>query len=208
VKKGYTLVAVLMDRSGSMDSIRTETEKGIRDIVSEVAKATSFPNSVDFTLAQFDTEYELVQKRRTASEFSFSLYPRGGTALYDSIVQIVTDVRQIINDLPESEKPEHVQIVVATDGEENRSKTADAMLVSDTVEYHTRNLGWDFVYVGANQDAVYAGKLMGFEGKKSMTFSATASGVAGVASSLSDYIQQTQSGQDASFSDEHRARSI
>lgn len=208
MRKGYTLVAFLMDRSGSMSSIQRATEQGIRDIVNDLSRNTKAPATVDFTLAQFDTEYELTHIRQQASDFHFALYPRGSTALYDSIVQLVSDVRGQIDLLKDSEKPEFVQIVVATDGEENASKKADAMLVGDTIEYHSRNLGWDFVYVGANQDAVYAGKLMGFEGKKSMTFSATASGVSGVASSLTDYIQQTQSGQDASFSDDHRARSI
>ena len=201
--KNSLALLFVMDRSGSMDSIRYDVEKGMRDIVSDLQRSGS---NVTVDLVQFDTEIEHVAQGIPIRDFSFRLSPRGRTALYDGIVTGVNNLRTRLNGMPAAKRPDKVQVVVVTDGEENASQVADAQLVKDTVEYQTAQ-GWDFTFLGANQDAVFVSAALGFEGKKAMTFASTASGVAGTANSLSDYIQQTLSGQDAQYSDAHRAAS-
>lgn len=203
--KDYTALMFIMDRSGSMSSIKTSVESGMRDILKDLR---SQPGKVTIDLIDFDTEITHSQKLVPLDRFSFTLSPRGGTALYDAIVTGASELRKELEALPEDKRPEHVQVVVVTDGDENSSKNADAQLVSDTVTWCTDNLGWDFTFLGANQDAVFTAAALGFEGKKAMTFAATTSGVAGTASSLSDYINQTRRGEDASYSDSHRSAAM
>lgn len=204
--KGKNKLALLfiMDRSGSMDSIRRSVETGMNDIIRDLRNAGA-DATVD--LVQFDTEIEHVSKGVPLDRFTFRLDPRGGTALYDGIVTGVSNLRERIALLKASERPDKVQVVVVTDGQENSSKVADAQLVKDTVEWQS-NLGWDFTFLGANQDAVFVSAALGFEGKKAMTFASTASGVSGTANSLSDYIQQTLNGQDAQYNDAHRSSAM
>lgn len=195
----------IMDRSGSMQSIRWDVEKGMKDIVEDLKQSGA---NVSVDLVQFDTEIEHPVRGVPIDQFHFRLEPRGGTALYDGIVTGVSNLRERIAGLPAKKRPDAVQVVVVTDGEENSSKVADAQLVKDTVEYQTATAGWDFTFLGANQDAVFVSAALGFEGKKAMTFASTASGVQGTANSLSNYIQQTLAGQDAQYSDEQRASAL
>lgn len=200
--KDYTALMFIMDRSGSMQSIQRSVEDGMRQIITDL-KAQ--PGKVTVDLVSFSTDVTHTNKLTPLNQFDFALHPRGGTALYDAIVTGASAMRDQIDELADDDKPEHVQIVVVTDGEENSSKNADAVLVADTVQWCSENLGWDFTFLGANQDAVFVGAALGFEGKKSMTFASTASSVEGTSASLADYINQTRRGEDASYSDSHRA---
>lgn len=193
----------IVDRSGSMSSIQRSVVEGMNQIVRDL-KAQ--PGKVVVDYVQFDDVIEHTHKGVPLEQFRFDLDPRGSTALYDGIVTGVSNLRERI--AKKKNKPSKVQVVVVTDGKENASTVADAQLVKDTVEYMSANHGWDFTFLGANQDAVFVGAALGFEGKKSMTFASTASGVAGTANSLSDYINQTRRGEDASYTDAHRSAAM
>lgn len=204
-QKDHTSVLVILDRSGSMDSIRGSVESGLRQVASEQAQALG---TCEFDLVSFSTDRTYDEQATPASSFRPRLYPGGMTALYDAIVWGVNKFRERLDGLPDAQRPQYVQVIVATDGEENSSEFADAVLVRDTIQFHTDNYGWDFTFLGSNQDAVLAGALMGFEGKKSMTFASTSKGVAGATSALSDYIAQTRSGKDAGYDDSHRKAAV
>ncbi|HAM28124.1 MAG TPA: hypothetical protein DCP11_15895 [Microbacteriaceae bacterium] len=77
-----------------------------------------------------------------------------------------------------------MQVVVATDGEENSSHEWTADAVRHVVQEQTSAFGWDFVFLGANQDAVLAGGRLGFHPDKSMTYEAAPAGVAGLSVGL------------------------
>lgn len=204
-QKDHTSVLVILDRSGSMDTIRASVENGLRQVAKEQAQALG---TCEFDLVSFSSDRTYDEQATPASSFSPRLYPGGMTALYDAIVWGVNKFRERLDGLPDAQRPQYVQVIVATDGEENSSEFADAVLVRDTIQFHTDNYGWDFTFLGSNQDAVLAGALMGFEGKKSMTFASTSKGVAGATSALSDYIAQTRSGKDAGYDDSHRKAAV
>lgn len=204
-KPGYTAIAMIVDESSSMGGIRTSVLEGLTKVRDEQAK---LPGSVTFDYALFASDYRQVVSMQSPQAFRPTLNPDGMTALYDAIVLGVTDFRQAIERLPADQRPEFVQVIVATDGDENASRNADALLVKDTIQWHAQNLGWDFTFLGANQDAVFAGAALGFEGKKSMTFGSTAAGVSGATSSLSDYIASVRRGEDASYSDDQRTAAV
>lgn len=201
----YTAVLFILDRSGSMGGIARTVEDSMRQLAREQAAA---PGKCTIDLVTFNTEVVHAATMVDAKDFRFELSPGGGTALYDGVVVGITKLRTAIDKLPKNKQPKYVQVVVVTDGEENSSKVADVVLVRDTIAWHADNLGWDISFLGSNQDAVIAGAALGIEGKKSMTFSSTASGVQGAATSLNDYIAQTRSGKDAGFSDENRKASV
>lgn len=207
--KDYTALVLVVDRSGSMESIQRDMLRGIRGIRDDLIKdVKANGGKVTVDVFQFDNYIDHIEKSTKIEDFEPRLEPRGGTALYDAIVKAASDSRDAFDLLADDKQPGKVQVVVVTDGEENSSRTADAQLVSDTVNWTTDNLGWDWAFLGANQDAVYVGATLGFEGKKSMTFASTAAGVSGTSSSLSDYIAQTRRGEDASFSDDHRKAAL
>ncbi len=85
-----TLIAALLDRSGSMQSIKSDTEGGFNALI---ASQRTEPGEATVTLAQFDTEYEVVYANRPIADVpQLELEPRSMTALYDALGRLITDV--------------------------------------------------------------------------------------------------------------------
>src|SRR6476660_4507390 len=123
----HSLIAVLLDRSGPMESIKSDTEGGFNAFIAEQRNE---PLDIRVTLAQFDTDYDVVYANRPVREVPpLELQPRGMTALYDAVGKLITDVGAELAALPEYERPGRVVVVVLTDGHENSSRewTHDAV---------------------------------------------------------------------------------
>ncbi|WP_194833776.1 vWA domain-containing protein [Nocardia sp. XZ_19_369] len=173
-----TLIAVLLDRSGSMQSIKSDTEGGFSAFIEEQRK---LPKTIEVTLAQFDTEYECVYANRPVAQVPpLDLQPRGMTALYDAVGRLVTDVGAELAKRPEHERPGTVIVVVLTDGHENSSKEWTHTAVKSLITQQQDVYSWNFLFLGANMDAVAIGTGMGFDPSNSITYAAAPQGVSGV----------------------------
>lgn len=163
-----TLIAALLDRSGSMSTSVTATEDGWREIItSQLAE----PGHCQVTLAQFDNEYELVYPPTDiAAVPEFTLVPRGSTALLDSAGRFITEVGEALSALPEHERPGHVICLIMTDGMENASRHWTWDAVQKLITQQREVYSWDFIFLGADIDAVEVGRRMGVESKYSMSF--------------------------------------
>ncbi|WP_433661320.1 vWA domain-containing protein [Nocardia sp. CA-128927] len=188
-----TLIAVLLDRSGSMQSIKSDTEGGFNAFIEEQRKV---PKTIEVTLARFDTEYECVYANRPLAQVpSLDLQPRGMTALYDAVGRLVTDIGAELAKRPENERPGTVIVVVLTDGHENSSKEWSHTAVKSLITQQQDVYNWNFLFLGANMDAVAIGAQMGFDPANSITYAAAPQGVSGVfrAASASSARLQTRS---------------
>lgn len=202
-----TLIAVLLDRSGSMESIKSDAEGGFNAFIAEQA---AHPGEAKVTLAQFDTEYEVVYADRPIADVPpLELQPRGMTALFDGVGRLITDVGAELAALSESERPGHVIVVVMTDGHENASVEWTHEAVSAAIRRQERNYSWDFLFLAANMDAVAVGQRLGFAADKSLTYAASSGGVASAMASTTAYVSRKRSAPPASpvvgFSDDDRA---
>jgi hypothetical protein len=200
------LIAVLLDRSGSMESIKSDTEGGFNAFV-EGQRSESL--DVRVTLAQFDTQYEVVYANRPVGEVPrLELQPRGGTALYDAVGRLITDVGAELAALPDPERPARVTVVVLTDGHENSSREWTHDAVKAAIGRQERDYAWDFVFLGANMDAVAIGARLGFAADRSMTYSADADGVGSAWAATTSYVARRNAAPEAmpvaGFSDEER----
>ena len=201
------LIAVLLDRSGSMESIKSDTEGGFNAFIAEQRKESL---DIGVTLAQFDTEYEVVYANRPVSDVPpLELQPRGMTALYDAVGRLITDVGAELAALPDEERPGRVTVVVLTDGHENSSREWTHKAVGKAIRRQERDYAWDFVFLGANMDAVAIGQQLGFAADRSMTYAADGDGVAGAWVATSNYMARRNAAPAASrvegFSDDDRA---
>lgn len=180
-----SLVAALLDRSGSMQSIADDTRGGFDSFI---GKERERDGNTVVTLAQFDQQYELVyssQPIRTVPPLV--LQPRGSTALYDAIGRFITDVGVELAALPEDERPGSVTVVVMTDGHENASKEWSNTAVRALIAQQEKDYQWDFVFLGSNIDAVDVGTDLGFARDKSMTYVSTTVGVTAAFDSVASY---------------------
>ncbi|MVU79414.1 VWA domain-containing protein [Nocardia sp. ET3-3] len=204
-------MAVLLDRSGSMQSIKSDTEGGFAAFMEQQREV---PNRIEVTLAQFDTEYELVYANRPLAQVPpLNLQPRGMTALYDAVGRVITDVGTELSGRPEQDRPGTVIIVVLTDGHENSSREWSHAAVKALITQQQDEWKWNFLFLGANMDAVEIGAQMGFSPKQSITYAAAPQGVSGVFRAASAYSARLQAPPapggmpDAGFTDEEREQS-
>lgn len=180
-----SLVAALLDRSGSMHSIADDTRGGFDSFI---AKEREQEGDTIVTLAQFDDQYELVYSAQPIGAVPpLVLQPRGTTALYDAIGRLITDVGAELAALPEDERPGSVTVLVMTDGHENASQEWTNAAVRQLIGQQERDYQWDFVFLGSNIDAVGVGTDLGFSPDKSMTYVSTTVGVTAAFDSVASY---------------------
>ena len=158
----------LLDRSGSMQSIKDDTEGGFDAFIAD-QRATS--DNCRVTLAQFDDRYEEVYHAVPVADVPpLSLSPRGSTALLDSIGRLVGEAGARLAALPEHERPGVVIVGIMTDGHENSSRELTHAQVKALIERQTSEYAWQFLYMGADQDAIEVGSSIGVTAANSMTY--------------------------------------
>lgn len=169
--QGKTEINILIDRSGSMSQIRDDAEKGIRSFLEDQAKE---PGECFVTLAQFDTEFDVVNAGIPIGEVpEYKLVPRGWTALYDSWARLIHTVGDRLSAQSENDRPGTVYFIVVTDGLENSSEETTSDDLRELVTQQTEQYAWRFVYLGANQNAILEARKVGVAAASSMTYDAT-----------------------------------
>jgi hypothetical protein len=139
------------------------------------------PGECSVTLAQFDDRYELVYEGRPLAEVPpLELVPRGMTALHDAVGKTVISVGERLAAMSEDARPSKVIVLVISDGGENASKEFGQLQVKSMVTHQREAYGWDFVYLGANQDAQAVAKGIGVSPAASVTYTPTNDGTRGL----------------------------
>lgn len=201
----YTALLLVIDRSGSMQSIKKDMEGGLATLLEE-QMAESGLLTVD--LFTFDTQVERVCSIADPKSVSLQIEPRGSTALYDAIGIAVTEFGLTLAAMPEHARPETVQVIVVTDGHENASVEYRGSVIKELVTKQKEEYKWDFVFLGANQDAVLSGVDLGFDAGSSMSFMPGAAGVDASAKSISRYMSDVRRKQKKLFMAEERIAAL
>lgn len=209
MKKNYTEIVVVLDRSGSMQSIKDDTIGGFNRFLKD---QKAVPGTAAITLAQFDDQYEVVLNGvpiADAKELTGETFvPRGWTALLDAIGRTINTTGARLASMADEDRPEKVVFVIITDGEENRSKEFNSQQINEMIDHQRETYKWEFVFLGANQDAIKVARSMGIHQANAMTFAADSAGVSSSYDSFSDNVAKYRSGvsKDASFSAEDRQK--
>ena len=165
-----THVYVLLDRSGSMSAIADDTVGGFAAFVRE---QQAVAGRCRLSLAQFDDTYERVYASVDIQDVpALDLQPRGSTALHDAMVRLIGEAGAELAALPEDQRPGTVLVAVLTDGHENSSREASGDLVKALVRRQQSQWGWQFTYLGANQDAVLTAGSLGIRAEDALTYAA------------------------------------
>ena len=154
MKQDLTRIAVILDRSGSMVSVVDATISGFNEFVHSQKLE---PGQANLKLVQFDDQYEEVFDK-PLSEVPLldheTFVPSGWTALHDAIGRTIKVLDNELTRMPEAERPAKVLMLILTDGEENRSTEFTREQIADMVKEQQEKSSWNFVFLGANQDAV------------------------------------------------------
>jgi hypothetical protein len=150
MRNDFADLTVVLDRSGSMAVCKDDAERGINEFVKDHREQ---PGECAFSLVQFDTAYEFIHRAVPIKDVpECALRPRGGTALLDAVGRAIIETDKRMKSIDGSQRPGLVVFVIVTDGGENSSREFTKAKIKEMIEGKTRG-GWQFVFLGANQDA-------------------------------------------------------
>lgn len=208
--KDKTDITIILDRSGSMQSVKTDTIGGFNSFLDAQQKVSG---EAALSLVQFDDQYETVYLDRdinSADQLTEATFqPRGMTALYDAIGRTVNAVGQRLANLPESERPNKVLLVIMTDGFENSSQEFNAARISEMINHQRNAYKWEFMFIGANQDAVLSAREIGIPTQAALTYTANAAGTVAAFGSVAEKVAMYRQSNDAAalqFDDKDREK--
>jgi hypothetical protein len=173
MKSDYTHISIILDRTGSMSSIRDDTIGGFNTFLNDQKKQPGFAT---MTLVQFDTAdpYEIIHKFKPIQEvpeLTHETYvPRASTPLLDAMGRGINDIEKCIADIKEEDRPSKVVIVVITDGQENSSREFVKDQIVKMVKEKTEKDNWQFVFLSADLDAFMDAGVMGIMDHKRRIF--------------------------------------
>jgi uncharacterized protein YegL len=193
MKKDYTDIICLLDRSGSMASLKNDMVNGLKTFVAEQKK---LPGECLFTLVQFDsTEYKTVYDARPIDKVEdIDLIPGGATPLLDSLGRLIEDTGKRFKIMREDERPQHIVFMIITDGEENASMRFSRHQIREMIKVQSETYNWHFTYLGANQDAFQEAHSIGIPRESTITFQANLMGTQSMYNSASNATSMLRSG--------------
>lgn len=199
-----TLIGVLVDRSGSMQGLRSDMEPALANFLTSQAE---LPGAAQVSLAQFDDVYEQVWALRDITEVpTYTLVPRNTTALFDAMGRFITDVGAELVGRPERDRPGKVIIVIITDGQENASREWSRDGVRKLVQQQRGGYAWEFVFLGANFDAVAEAGRLGIPQSAALTFAPEASPAA--MASMGGHVSRLRAAGQSAFGADDRSNAM
>ncbi len=194
-KKNKTYIGMVIDRSGSMNSIRDQTIDGINTFINEQRASGE---DIVVSYAQFDDVYELVYDS-VGLEFVPAItretfVPRSMAALNDAIGKTINHVASYIAAQPDADRPNKVVMVIVTDGQENASRNFTSGAIRELVTDKQSNHDWQFVFLAANQNAVLTGRDYGIRAGSSMNYAANTVGVKHVFTAAANQVESYSRG--------------
>lgn len=201
MNQDFTALMLVIDQSGSMGVIREESQQALDGLIKAQKEE---PGKLAIKLVTFNHKVT-AHKLLNAEDFEgVTLAPEGMTALHDAMGSGITLFAKEIEEL--DEKPGKVIVVVLTDGMENSSIEYATVSVKMLVEAYKAD-GWEFLFLGANQDAVFTAQQFGIGKGSALTYEATAEGIAESITATTRYLGATRSGLKTEFTEEERAKS-
>jgi hypothetical protein len=186
-KENFTSINVIIDASGSMSHLTHDTIGNFNTFLKE---QKAFPGEAAFTLCTFNTDYHLVhdfEKIANVPDLNHMNYmPMGGTALLDAMGTTMDSVGAKLAAMSEDERPSKVIFLIITDGHENSSHRYSSDQIKSMVEHQKDKYAWEFVFMGANIDAIAAGTNLGISVQNTMNYAPTSAGTASLYRSISN----------------------
>lgn len=196
MRQDATHISIVLDRSGSMAAVAADTIGGFNRFLADQKAA---PGSATLTLAQFDNVYEVVHDAKPVAEVpaldSGTFVPRGGTALLDAVGRTIIGTGTALAAMPDDQRPAKVVFVIITDGQENASHEFTREKVLEMISHQREKYAWEFVFLGANQDAIAAGASIGVGASNSLTYASNAVGTGAAFASVSSNTTRYRSGE-------------
>ena len=178
MKKGLTEIIYILDRSGSMGGLEADTIGGYNSLL---AKQKKEEGEALFSTVLFDDKIDVLHDRKPINEIEpitdKEYFVRGCTALLDAVGGAIHHIRNVHKYIRDEDVPEKTLFIITTDGMENASKQYDYAKVKKMVEQQ-KEAGWEFLFLGANIDAVEVAGRFGVAANRAVRYECDAVGTA------------------------------
>ena len=178
MKKGLTELVFILDRSGSMSGLEADTIGGFNGML-EKQKKEAGEAYVSVVLFDDRTEvlYDRVDIQKVEPMNDRQYYVRGCTALLDALGGAIAHIRNVHRYAREEDVPEKTLFIITTDGLENASRIYSYDKVQKMLTHEQEKYHWEFLFLGANMDAVKVAGRFGIRASRAATFENDSDGV-------------------------------
>ena len=171
----HTEIIFVIDKSGSMSRLTNDTIEGFNGFVASQRDDTK----TTLTTILFDTSWKTLHDGIDVYEVSpmttKDYIAGGGTAMLDAIGDTINRVQDRHDELG-GNKPDNVLFVITTDGEENASRKFKKSDIEKMIKHQTNGHGWEFMFLGANMDAVKEAQDIGISATRAVSYDWSNSG--------------------------------
>jgi len=178
-KENRTELVFILDRSGSMSGLESDTIGGFNAML---ARQKSESGEARVTTVLFDDHYELLHDRINISAISpitnKDYYVAGSTALLDAIGKTIHKIGNVQKQTSESHRADKVMFIITTDGMENASREYTTDKIRHMIEHQTSKYNWEFIFLGANIDALDTAQKFGIHPDNAANYCADSEGTA------------------------------
>lgn len=177
MKKNLTEIIFILDRSGSMSGLEADTIGGFNSMIEKQRKADG---EAMISTVLFDNVSEVIHDRVSVLDIQpmtdKDYTVRGCTALLDAIGGAIHHIGNIHKYARAEDVPEHTLFVITTDGMENASRHYNAERVKQMIERQKARYGWEFLFLGANIDAVETARHFGIGADRAVNYHSDSAG--------------------------------
>lgn len=193
VKNGITEVVFILDRSGSMSGLESDTIGGFNSSLEKYKKES---NKAYVSTVLFDHEqivlHDRVKIEKVAPITSSDYWVRGSTALLDAVGGAIHHIVRVHRHMRPSSVPEHTIFVIITDGYENASVKYTYDEVKSMIELEKEQYGWEFLFLGADIDAEQVASSIGISANRAVNYMHDAQGTRHVYESVAGAMLSVQ----------------
>ena len=196
-KNNIVDVVFILDRSGSMGGLESDTIGGFNSMLEKQRK---IEGKAFITTVLFDDQYELLHDRVNITKVNNitekEYFVRGSTALLDAIGKTIAKEKAIQDTLGKNEKADKVLFVIITDGLENSSREYNSTTVKKLIETQKEKYGWEFLFLGANIDAIETANTIGISAERAVNYKSDSIGTKKNYDTLNKAVEEVRSGKD------------
>lgn len=191
MKNNITELVFILDRSGSMGGLESDTIGGFNSMLEKQKK---LDGKAYVSTILFDNETEVLHDRLQIQDINpltdDDYYVRGCTALLDAIGGAIHHIENIHKYARIEDVPEHTMFVITTDGMENASHKYNLKKVKQMIEHNKKKHNWEFLFIGANIDAIETARSFGIDESRAVNYNADSQGTRIVYESVEKAVTQ------------------